>query len=208
MIHLYAADIRHLKDPKQYSELLTPLEVHERKAILALSTSSDRIEALGSYLLLKEAISRSQNSSAEDNCFTPESFHFCFSYDQNIMICALGDTQLGCDIKKIKNIPKRFPAQFLNSSERSYLSLFNGDLLNQEFHRLWTIKESYIKMTDEVFASPAKELEVSVSDEISILKNDVFEDCRIEEYSIPGYRIAVCAKTCDFAPDVKLITII
>lgn len=208
MIYLYAADIRHLKDSKQYSELLHSLNKETQKKIISNNTPSSRIEALAAHLLLKEVFSRHNISSTDDNRYHDPTVHFCFSSSKNMMLCALSETEIGCDIKKLEAAPKKIPVQYFTLSERKYLGNFSGETLNQEFCRLWTVKESYIKMTGESFSSPAKQLEVSISEQIEILRDGNPENCHIEEYSIPGYKISVCSRDHDFAPDVKLITII
>ena len=67
-----------------------------------------------------------------------------------------------------------------------------------------------MKMTGENFSSPAKSLEISITEEIEIQRDGNIENCWIEEYTIPGYKISVCTKdkSIEFASDIKFITII
>ena len=114
MIYLYAADIRYLEDPKVHPELLQSLDEDTNKKITDCTNSAGRIEALGVYLLLKESFSRHQISAEKMNGSDHKSIHFTFSSSKNMMVCALGETQLGCSIRKVENVPKKIPVQFFS----------------------------------------------------------------------------------------------
>lgn len=210
MIYIYAADVRHLEDPKRCPELLQSFDEDTQKNILNHNTSYNRINNLAINLFSKEVSARHQ-MSAQPNItdeLESNSFHLCFSHSKNMMICVLSEKEAGCSIKKIEDAPKSLPVHFFNLQERKYLNNFNGEALNREFYRLCTIKESYIQMAGEVFSQPSKVLEVCIDEEVKIQREEHFEDCWIEEYSIPGYKISVCSKENEFVSDVKFITIL
>ena len=69
--------------------------------------------------------------------------------------------------------------------EKEYLKQFSGDTYNREFYRLWTKKESFLKMKGIGICVPLHTLEI--------------KDCYLKEYEIPGYQITVCAEENEFA---------
>ena len=210
MIYTYVADIRHLKDPKRYPELLRFLDVETHEKILNCSNPRRRIEKFGTELLLKEILSRHNilKINMENEQKHAVSVHLSLSQSKNLMICAIGEKEVECSIKKIGPAVKKPPATLFSLSERKYLNEFDEETLTQEFYRLWACKESYIKMSGESISNPAKTFEVIISNEITIQRNNAIENCWIEEYEIPGYKISVCSKDDEFSSDVKFITVI
>lgn len=207
MISIYAADIRHLKDPKKNPRLLDSLETEIHRKILTLNNSYSRIIHLGSELLLKEVFSR--YNAGTDKHLQPDSnsLYYCFSHSKNIIICALSEKKIGCSIRKVENAPKKIPLHLFSSYEKKYLSSFTGDAFNEEFYRLCTLKESYQKMIGETKPNASEKIEIIIDEDIEIKRNDNIENYSIEEYFIPGYKTSVCSEDDEFATDVKFITI-
>ena len=61
------------------------------------------------------------------------------------------------------------------------------------------MKESYVKMTGEGLRLPMNEFELILSDEVKVLRDGEIQECFIKEYTVPEYRITVCAGECEFS---------
>ena len=213
MVYIYAADARNLKDPKKYPERMKSLSAKDQNEILSSRYSQKRIQYLGLALLLKEIFPRHKlpvTASLTDIHESPafENLHISFSFAKNIIICAISEKEVGCDIRKIEEAPHNLPTNYFSKLERNYLKSFQSQYFNEEYWRLYTMKESYIQMTGETFSRPAKDFEILISEEIEVYRNDHSETCLFEEYYIPGYLLSVCSKDSLFVPEITFITLL
>lgn len=190
MVNLYVADISKLPDPLQCTALMEKLPLARQQKIRKLQQLDSRKQSFGAGLLLEKVLARNGKLSANlriTESGKPEIDGLCFnlSHSGNIVICAVSKDAVGCDIERIKEAPKRVAERKFSNEENAYLQQFSGDLYNREFFRIWTKKESHLKMTGTGISVP-----------LSSLK---YEDCFVKEYEIPGYQITVCAKENEFA---------
>ena len=122
-----------------------------------------------------------------------EGIYFNLSHTDGLVVCAVSDAPVGCDVEKVKEAPKGVAERFFHANERAYLGKCS-DAFDEQFFRLWTIKESYIKMTGEGMHLPMSEYEICIGEDISVLRDGKKQSCFIKEYHIPGYQIAVCVE--------------
>ena len=73
---------------------------------------------------------------------------------------------------------------------------FEGEERLHEFYRLWTVKESYLKMTGEGLAYGLKAVEIRFekTNNISIYRNGEKCNCSTKEYDISGYMLSICVE--------------
>lgn len=210
MVNVYRMNTKNLIDPIETPEIVKTLPEYRRKKILAHGTSSGRIESLGAGLLLKEVLMR--HGCSDDGIVIGEhgkpevkNLYFNLSHSDNMVICAVSDKTVGCDIERIQTAPKRIAKRFFHENEIEYLERFDEHRKNEEFYRLWTIKESYLKMTGYGLTFPLKDFEVRIIDGIRIYKNHMLQDCYINEYALEGYKVAVCSEDETFADELEVI---
>ena len=122
-----------------------------------------------------------------------EGIHFNLSHTDGLVICAVSDLPVGCDVEKVRQAPEGVAERFFHENERAYLATYS-DTFDEQFFRLWTIKESYIKMTGEGMHLPMSEYEICIGEDIFVLRDGKKQNCFIKEYSIPGYQVSVCAE--------------
>ena len=122
-----------------------------------------------------------------------EGIYFNLSHTDGLVVCAVSDAPVGCDVEKVKEAPKGVAERFFHLNEKMYLEKCFEDY-DREFFRLWTMKESYLKMTGEGMHFPMKDFEVCIAAGNVILRNKKKQSCFIKEYHIPGYQISVCAE--------------
>ena len=121
------------------------------------------------------------------------------------MVCAVSNFAVGCDIEKIKEAPLKVAKRYFCEKEVSFLEKMPEAARGKEFFRLWTIKESYVKMLKKGLAMGLDSFEVSFDESISIKKNDEKVACHIKEYNLEGYKISVCAEEEFFADEMDII---
>lgn len=132
--------------------------------MMRLRNERDRILSVAAYLLLREAL------AAEHGITTPPVFAYhdggkpfiadrpdiCFSMShcRHGVACALESGPVGVDIESIRPYSEELARRVLNDGElRAVESSARPDV---EFIKLWTMKESYLKMTGEGIRSDLK----------------------------------------------------
>lgn len=201
MVHLYMADITHL--PEQELELLN-LPKERVQKIERQQNAEKKRQTLGAGLLLKDVLEKHGISQTEvrfGQYGKPEADRLCFnlSHSGNLVVCAVSDKPVGCDVEKVRKAPKGIAKRYFCENEYMYLETLEEAKYDTEFFRLWTMKESYVKMTGEGLRLPTDEFEMILSEEVKVLRDGEIQECFIKEYTVSGYRITVCAKECEFS---------
>ncbi|MBO5279442.1 MAG: 4'-phosphopantetheinyl transferase superfamily protein [Lachnospiraceae bacterium] len=89
-----------------------------------------------------------------------ENVHFNISHTGNMAVCALGETELGVDIERIRPVKEAMQNRVLTEREREWL-LQKSDMA-EAFIRLWTLKESYIKATGQGLRTELSSIEFTI----------------------------------------------
>lgn len=181
MVRVFIANVRDLPDASKNPEVMAGLPAERKEKIMRIRREHERRQSLGAGLLLKHV----QNLLGEKLCYN-------LSHSGDYVVCAVSDKPVGCDIEKIKEAPLKVAKRYFCESEVNYLD--GAEDKNLEFFRLWTIKESYVKMYGKGLSMGLKNFEVNLEKEVSIIKNGTKEECHIREYELEEYRISVCAE--------------
>lgn len=210
MVHVYIANVMHLSDPQGCPALLEGLPEERKKKILRLRRERDRKQSLGAGLLLKQVMKRHGIDDAEITYGIhgkPEikGIHFNLSHSHDYVVCAVGNKAVGCDIEKIEKIRERVAERFFTKNEVLYLNSFEDELKVQEFYRIWTMKESYLKMTGEGMSLPLERLEFAFDDEVKVYRDKLRCSCFIKEYELLGYKLTVCSEDEEFDEMMELL---
>ena len=206
MVHVYVADITGLPDPLGTSQVMEGLSEERRQKIVRYKQSEGRRQSLGAGLLLRQALAR--HGTQETGVYIgengkPEVKGICFnlSHSHNMVVCAISKKTVGCDLEKEESSEKeKIAERFFHGTETAYLKN-----RKDEFFRLWTMKESYVKMTGEGLRLPLDQFEIRFEERAKIYRDGRACACFIKEYEIPGYRLTVCAEESEFASQVEYI---
>lgn len=211
MVHLYAIDIRGLPDPKENPAALYRISSSRRGKVMKYRQADDRKRCLGAGVLLARILPL-YGESPEKITYGPEgkpqaeNVHFNLSHSGNLVICAVGEKAVGCDIEKTGQEPKGVAKRFFHRNEVNYLQKFQGQERNEIFFRLWTWKESYVKMTGEGLKISLRDFEILPEGKrIQVRRGDETIPCYMMEYNIPDYKASVCAEEKEFDRCVKYV---
>lgn len=199
MVHLYAADTGNLPDPWESTVLLEELNIERKNKIMKYLKAEDRKRSLGAGLLLNKVLPHygvSPDRIRIEAGGKPEvdGIFFNLSHAGRIVICAAAEKEVGCDVEEVVQAPEGVAERFFHPSESAYINACMGDERNRRFFRIWTMKESYIKMTGEGMRLDFDRFEILPDDEeIKVCRDGRLLSCRIMEYDIPGYKVSVCA---------------
>lgn len=209
MSDLYILKMEKQLDKELLSELGRYISANKRERMQRLQKVNRGSQILLGDLLLRYVLASYTNEKESDLKFTIDEYgkpslinrsdiYFNLSHTDRYILLGVDTEPIGVDIEMyaqrnylgIANI-------YFNNQEYQYLKgIQEPDVLEQEFFRLWVMKESFLKALGCGFQYPVKEL---------VFQKD--KDCYIaNNKSEPGYRIqvkqyesdavyAVCSKT-------------
>lgn len=116
----------------------------------------DRFLCAKAYLLLKEGLSKLYGINCNpDFAYGPAgkpylkkypSVHFNLSHCSTCVCCVISSSEVGVDVEDIQ-YDQEVAARVFNASERKRIDVSGRPDI--EFTRLWTMKESYLKLTGD-----------------------------------------------------------
>lgn len=177
-----------------YDELVASLYEERRNTVKRLKLEGPRIVSISAGLLLQEVIKEELNIDTNDLQFKKGEngkpklegydFHFNLSHSGEYVVIVYGAQEVGIDIERIKD-------NNLSVAKRCFLEAENGYINSdaRRFTQIWTMKESYLKLTGEGISVPLNSFEVDI-DNMCVKATDY-------QYSmkeLEDYIICVCSK--------------
>ena len=214
MVRLYAANIKELPNPMENSMLLDVISNERKQKIIKYLKVQDKKRCLGAGLLLNKVLPLygvlpNAVRIREDGKPELDGVFFNLSHSGNIVICAVSKKEVGCDIEKIEKAPEGVAERFFCPKETAYIQAAMESERDSRFFRIWTMKESYVKMTGEGMNLSFECFEFLLdSKNIKVCRKGNMLSCHIMEYDIPGYKTTVCAEEGDFLGKVEYIDIV
>jgi len=168
----------------QMNSLLSEQRVNK---IVKLRSERDRINCALVYLLLRKALFDEFGiDEAVEFGFGnfrkpyligyPEIF-FSLSHSYDVAACVVAGEEVGVDVQKITRVSDKAAKRVLTVNEYAEFSLHSDP--DDYFCRVWTMKESYIKMTGKGLATELDKLASNNIEKIRVIKRD-------------GYYCSVC----------------
>lgn len=210
MVNVYITNVSNLPDPLINPDIMTDLSAERKQKILKYRQEKDRKQSLGAGLLLLKVLNefgKDMNDIYYGENGKPEIEGICFniSHSHDMVVCAVSDRVVGVDIEKIGEIKGNIAKRFFTERENQYLEQFEGQERIEQFFRLWTMKESYMKYTGEGMRLALDRFEFHFDEEVTVYRDGLKDICNIKEYVIPGYKLTVCAMEKEFAQEIKVV---
>ena len=213
MVKVYVTDIFELPDPKECPEILAGLPDARVQKTLRYRQLKDRKQSFGAGLLLKKCLEE-YHINIEDIRYGKhgkpeiEGIYFNLSHSHDMVVLAVSNRPIGCDIEKVGKIRDGIAKHYFTDNEVRYLEQYDGDKKREEFYHLWTMKESYMKMTGEGSSLSLKSFEFEIRDNVKVYRDGNLCDCYIKEYEIPGYKLTVCSEEYDFKDETICVDLL
>ncbi|MEG0370695.1 MAG: 4'-phosphopantetheinyl transferase superfamily protein, partial [Clostridium sp.] len=175
----------------------------------------DKVRSLGCEILLHRALSLHNIDLSKCNIMTKEhgkpyiqgkNIHYNLSHSGEYVVCAISSNPVGIDIEKLRSININIVNRFYSEDEKTYIESLDKDKVLDGFFRIWSCKESYIKYNGLGLSIPLNSFTVNL-DKKTIISQDPKEKCKLYEFSVGEYKIAVCTKS-DKCGDLTNIEIV
>lgn len=192
MIKLYIADVSKLDTKKA----LCAVSDYRRSKALRCPDEGKMRCCLGVELLLYRALGLTKplDYAIGENgkpYFENGGVFFSLSHSGNYAVCAVSDCEVGVDIESPRNNSLKLAKRFFTESE--YELIAESADPDEQFCRLWVIKESYIKATGSGFKTPLD----------SFTAADRIGEYSTAHFKLHGCHIAVCTKRASVG-DIKI----
>ena len=117
---------------------------------------------------------------------------FNVSHAGDYVVGVLSDCEVGCDIEKNANAPLEVAEHYFYHSELAYIKAAEDK--DKAFFTLWTLKESYMKMTGRGMSLPLDSFEVVPTAEGFVLGKSSERPCFFETMEFDGYIFSVSSE--------------
>ncbi len=181
-----------MKDPDKFSRGMDLLEWDERRnKVKRFKFTEGQILCLGAGLLTAYALRQAGAENLEiirdsnNKPFlkhNPHRIYFNISHSGSFAVCAVSKNYIGVDVEKLREIQWDVAHYCFNQDEINYLK--NSCDQGHDFTRLWTRKESFLKMTGEGLSRDAKLF--------SVLPDEYLDGANFYECEISDHLICVC----------------
>ena len=123
--------------------------------------------------------------------------HFNISHSGNIVLCAVGNIEVGVDIEEIKGKQDGIVNRYFSKLEKEYCNLYNYG-----FYKIWTRKESYLKLESKSIIELEK-TPTMVEDRGIVNKVGNYEFIELKIH--PDYEAVICMENMNEFVSVKEI---
>ena len=158
-IKVYVADTSPLKKTAFFEKSMALLTDAEQIRILQKKHTDEKCNALGGALLLRYALNEMEIFNFEvirdghkKPCLAGDGMPFFnLSHSKERVMCAVSDCAVGCDVQWMDpNISPTVAKRFFTARECAALQACATEEERRcLFYRIWTLKESFVKMTGE-----------------------------------------------------------
>lgn len=179
MLQVYAMNIKECKDDRLLENLCRIISAERIEQVRRLQNQADRqrgiiAEALLRYALykhynLKEEIRFGYNAYGKPFLKGNENIFFNISHSGAWVLCGVGSISLGVDVEKITKTDLKIAQRFFDKTEYSYLLGLDSEQQNEEFYKVWTLKESYVKEVGMGLSMPLNSFSFALSEEKILL---------------------------------------
>lgn len=181
----------------QNKRLLELVGTERRKKVIRYRMPDDRKRSLAAGLIIRKILN--ENGLSEDSLKYSENgkpladnLFFNISHAGDYVVGVSSDREVGCDIEKIVDAPLEVTDRFFHLKEAEYIK--SAEDKNRAFFTLWTLKESYMKMTGRGMSLPLDSFEVVPTADGFVLGKSSERPCFFEAMEFDGYIFSVSSE--------------
>ena len=140
----------------------------------------DKRLSLGAGVLLQQALAHAgmvagvAEVGENGKPFFPtlkDRFRFNLSHSGSEVLCVAnyGPEEVGCDIEEMREPDLRVAERFFHPGEYAYIRSFEDQSNRKEaFYRIWTLKESFLKVTGLGMKADLRSFEITIGEQIAV----------------------------------------
>ena len=164
MIEVYALDLtERLEQPvEKFLQFFSP---ERQEKILCYRFPADRNRTIWTELLVRSVLARKEARPLEEITIERDGqgkphavgspWEISLSHSKHWAVCSVGEAPSGVDVEEDAKDALMIAGHFFTAQERRSLQHLTGQERTERFLRIWTVKESFVKLTgqglEEVF---------------------------------------------------------
>lgn len=213
---------KQFQDESVYIKALDSISPYRRQKIAGLKNDNDKNRSLAAAIALNAAL---KEYGLEERTMEYElgkqgkpyfrnhpEIHFSISHSGDYAICSIGSHEIGNDIERVRSGKEKVAQRFFTKEELDWIYDAPNDIDNRIF-RIWTMKESLLKVTGHGMSLPLNEFAIVVAENGCIhIRQDINDKTYfMKEYIIPddfkerdNYKISVCSEAMGLSEKLKM----
>ena len=217
MVNVYCLNVGCFEDEALYNATLSKLSDERREKVKSYKFQKDRCLSLGAGYLLNLALSEvGIDLAAEEIVYNKYGkpflksgkLHFNLSHSGSLAVVATSDGEVGIDVQKLCDIDDKLIRRVTTDGEYAALSALKGDKKRTEFFRLWTAKESVIKLLGIGLSLAPSSIEIGLTRPFEVVQNCVNSNIFLHElFDFDGYALTVASFDQAFCSTVNVVTL-
>ncbi len=215
---IYLSNTKDLMNKNLFNAFYSLMSSERKAKIDRYIFGKDKRLSLGAGILLRLGLCESGINADEAEFqigengkpYLSENYNVFFnlSHSDEMVMCVIADNEVGCDIEKINDIDLDIAKNYFYSSEyKLILSRPTKEKRNDTFFRLWTLKESFMKLTGLGMSLPLDAFKIDLNDKKITVEQNVDDKIYFfKEYYIDGnYKCACCCLSDNFSEKPEFI---
>lgn len=218
MLRTYIIDTRQFERLSSFQKAFESVSPYRRQRIILLKQQKDKIRSLGAAVALNAAL---RTYGLEERMMEYElgqhgkpyfrdypELHFSLSHSGDYALCTMGPQVNGNDIERVRGGRERVAQRFFAKEEAAWIEeAALPEEREERLFRIWTMKESFLKVTGLGMSLPLQDFAVITEDGTGHVRHNINNiSYFIKEYTLPTvlaetekYQISVCCEALDFA---------
>lgn len=136
-------------------------------------------------------------------------YSFNLSHSGTYAVCAFSNSEVGVDIQQMAPVvTEKMMRVACTPREYLFLSKLDPATRRNEFYRLWTVKESFMKYLGTGLTIPPFELYTDFGMRIAVWLEGTRQNAYFKEYLVDGYKLTACSGERQFATDFKKVKLV
>ena len=204
-LKLYFMDTGELSDETYYQTCYDSLSAYRRDKIDRQRFMADKKRSMAAGILMDLGLQEHGLREAQVRVCHGENgkpylpdypeIHYNLAHSGNMAMAVFAETEAGCDIEKVRTADLKLARRFFCPGEYAFIAGLEGEEQDYAFVRLWTLKESFLKVTGMGMRLPLNSFEFQFSEDglyVTIQQNfDKKNYCFVEK-DFENCHAAVC----------------
>ncbi len=206
MVEVFAIQVPTALDDGTFFELLNHVTPEKKDRIQRFWRIEDKLRVLFADLLIRSLIMMKTGLPNEEIIINTDSngkpylegrddFHFNLSHSGIWVVAAVDSRPVGVDVEQIDEVDLSISRNFFSDDEHNDLMAKSDK--KSYFFTLWTVKESFIKITGKGLRQPLNSFSIKFVDEDQIAvtsKGKTLDNVSFAQYNIHNdYKMVLCA---------------
>ena len=196
-------DVRAFENQTLYDRIYGEISAQRRQKVDSLRYQKDQRLSLAAGYLLEQGLKElgvGENEIGYGPFGKPylknvPGLHFSLSHSGHYAVCVFDHRPVGVDIEQLRPVSGALLQKVCTEAECRFLNAQSPEKVPEIFCRLWTAKESFMKLEGRGLQIIPKTIEVQLEPALRLLYNQQPADVSLEEYTVEDHYITVATRT-------------